>query len=391
MRCSTKARPGFTLIELLVVIAIIAVLIALLVPAVQKVRYAANRTQSVNNLKQLALAMHAYHDVNEFLPFNGTNQGNGAVPTSGSWAFQVLPYVEQLPIYESQNGTAPASWSTAVSPFMCPMRGRPGWLSGAVVPQATVTITVNGISTTNVVGSGLSNSIPEALPAGLSGMTITDTVSPNSESLSLSSSGGSLTLSALTMTLNTNGGTVTGGAVTMTVNGVNMSISMVGDGTVTLNGTTAVITGGGVVASYIGPDTDYGINPYLNNVAGAVNAPNANCRLNAITDGTSNTILVGHAYVATSEYLLTAPLANSRLPFFLGGTLATTTSTLGNTNTTWLQDGATATTTQWGSPMAEGGLMAMADGSVHFLPYSTSLALFLQPADGAAVPWPAMD
>src|SRR5262245_51070799 len=64
-------RRGFTLIELLVVIAIIAILIALLVPAVQKVREAAARTQSTNNLKQIGLAMQSFHDANKRIPFNG--------------------------------------------------------------------------------------------------------------------------------------------------------------------------------------------------------------------------------------------------------------------------------------------------------------------------------
>src|SRR5881628_2482348 len=90
-----RKRQGFTLIELLVVIAIIAILIALLVPAVQKVREAAARTQCTNNLKQMGIAIHAYHDVKKKLPAGGVRNGTCCSwPNGATWTIYILPYIE---------------------------------------------------------------------------------------------------------------------------------------------------------------------------------------------------------------------------------------------------------------------------------------------------------
>jgi prepilin-type N-terminal cleavage/methylation domain-containing protein/prepilin-type processing-associated H-X9-DG protein len=117
-------RGGFTLIELLVVIAIIAILIGLLVPAVQKVREAAARTQCTNNLKQLGLAFQAFHDTYKRLPAEGNS-------TPVSFYVRLLPYVEQAPMYNlvqqylannNNNYGGVQSVCTPVPIFLCPSR-----------------------------------------------------------------------------------------------------------------------------------------------------------------------------------------------------------------------------------------------------------------------------
>jgi prepilin-type N-terminal cleavage/methylation domain-containing protein len=126
-------RDGFTLIELLVVIAIIAILISLLVPAVQKVREAASRTQCANNMKNIGLAMHMYQDSNKRLPAGWVVNATGTVaPSPGwSWSTLILPYIEQQGLYNlispdvltpggPPNAAPAAPLLTALAVLMCP-------------------------------------------------------------------------------------------------------------------------------------------------------------------------------------------------------------------------------------------------------------------------------
>jgi prepilin-type N-terminal cleavage/methylation domain-containing protein/prepilin-type processing-associated H-X9-DG protein len=139
---------GFTLIELLVVIAIIAVLIALLLPAVQAAREAARRAQCVNNLKQIGLAIHNYHQTNDCFPpggfpayMPGQNNGNNSCPSQHA---RLLPFIEQQALYNALNwnltvindppfgaGYGPYANSTVtitrIATFLCPSDSPPGW------------------------------------------------------------------------------------------------------------------------------------------------------------------------------------------------------------------------------------------------------------------------
>ncbi|MBA4188489.1 MAG: prepilin-type cleavage/methylation domain-containing protein [Planctomycetaceae bacterium] len=133
---SKPARGGsraFTLIELLVVIAIIAILIGLLLPAVQKVRESAARMKCQNNLKQLGIAMHSYHDTYQYFPRNYARQVGANVWEALSASYLILPYVEQGPLFNQFEANA-TNWGvthdqlmkTNLSVFRCPSAPPPG-------------------------------------------------------------------------------------------------------------------------------------------------------------------------------------------------------------------------------------------------------------------------
>jgi prepilin-type N-terminal cleavage/methylation domain-containing protein len=204
-------RKAFTLIELLVVIAIIAILIGLLLPAVQKVRESAARMQSVNNLKQISLAFHTYHDANGELPHNGcayydswnfggaAGGGTGPSPWSGNqppsprwaagctWAYKILPYVEQGNFY---NNWMPdwlnqryGQFQTPIKVFMDPGRGGAGvaqtknaasytWnapYSGASPSLSTTGPVSDYAANAMLIGSGMNTTVITGEGAGDSG------------------------------------------------------------------------------------------------------------------------------------------------------------------------------------------------------------------------------
>ncbi len=114
-----RHRAGFTLIELLVVIAIIAILVSLLVPAVQKVRAAAARTECTNNLKQIGVALHNYHDANKKFPF-GKGPSYAGAPIYARWSShsQILPYLEQGNLYASLDFNYPPNTPGMAGPVV---------------------------------------------------------------------------------------------------------------------------------------------------------------------------------------------------------------------------------------------------------------------------------
>lgn len=344
MRILVRPRSAFTLIELLVVIAIIAILIALLVPAVQKVREAAARTQSTNNLKQIGLAFHSFHDANKRLPFNGssTSVGNTAYSeaaesgsfTSGSWGFQILSYVDQTPAFTMSPMTTPTSCFPV---FICPGRNR---TTGFTYPTSDYVLNV-------MINSQLN---------GTNGMTLAS---------------GSIPLQK------------------PAYSAPDARVTLVGisDGT-----SNTILVGHGTV-----PVAAYSVTTAVPNWLGNLYLGGGGPSLAAALAATepANRTACGFRNPSSDTTPLALPTAaiSTNIPPAVGTQVASGTCFFGQDPTIWTGTTTQTTTTHseycWGGPFAQGGLMCMADATVRMFPYSTAnLPQFLTPNGSEVVTLP---
>jgi hypothetical protein len=121
---SPQPRLGMSRVDALVA-SLVLLTIALLIPGcLQRVRVTGPRTMAINNLKQIVLAFQGFHDANKRLPFNGTKDAIGDDATSGSWAFQILPYIDQGPMFKT-GPDGPGVRAVGIAGYICPGRTRP--------------------------------------------------------------------------------------------------------------------------------------------------------------------------------------------------------------------------------------------------------------------------
>lgn len=308
---------GFTLIELLVVIAIIAVLIGLLLPAVQKVRAAAARMKCQNNMKQLGIGLHSYHDANMKFPFSGKNHGACTSGTRQTPIYNLnglvllLPYIEQNALFNTYDENAPSGY-----PY-------------------------NGLSdsATNYVGGVYPNAANIALAR-----TKVPTYSCPSESSKAEMPSGSP---------------------------LHYSVTTSGSGGVKTNYDFVVNSGSRIVCNYwetLSPTSRY------------MFGENSNMKFTDVTDGTSNTFAmaemvftnaVGHAFGspwAFRGWYHTGIDPTSRLINSWGATVA------GNPPTV----GVAETSMQVASLHGGGANFLMGDGSVHFVNQNTTTGILGQ-------------
>jgi prepilin-type N-terminal cleavage/methylation domain-containing protein/prepilin-type processing-associated H-X9-DG protein len=169
-RTAPARRKGFTLIELLVVIAIIAILIGLLLPAVQKVREAANRAACLNNLKQIGVAFHNHHDTLKAFPTGGWDSSEPPTYVSGQpavladqkagWAFQILPYLEADNVWRGGQATndldrARVAVATPLKVYFCPSRRAPQTIVYGTIGGAPATRGMCDYAASNLEGTGI--------------------------------------------------------------------------------------------------------------------------------------------------------------------------------------------------------------------------------------------